>query len=329
MTAIPLQWFDEQTLRTSHIPLLARLLNFWRECAQNARELFACIAFSGSITIPHKQSGAAEHRTNAHFFILNFYFMLLDVAACSCKLSSGILRRPRNWVAYSLSRPIASGGKKVPLKWGMTACQCQPPRLLPTSIIYPKAFKHVQSIFAMDVKVRKQICALVQLVLSDCNVKGKLIWSRCKTALSFRKVCSTVHEGTSPCVTGWHSQWSRFAWSRELRGEVKVHAFSAFRHVQTPKATGRQHCHTGFWTLGPLSKFRWIMVDVMVDDGGRDLPITAGHQQLSYYLYLTLVHDGSDFPLWATYVSACVRKTVIVFSDMFKIQSVHSMQTAN
>jgi hypothetical protein len=70
------------------------------------------------------------------------------------------------------------------------------------------------------------------------------------------------------------------------------------------------------------------MVDVMVDDGGRDLPITAGHQQLSYYLYLTLVHDGSDFPLWATYVSACVRKTVIVFSDMFKIQSVHSMQTA-
>ena len=51
----------------------------------------------------------------------------------------------------------------------------------------------------------------------------------------------------------------------------------------------------------------------MVDDGGRDLPITAGHQQLSYYLYLTLVHDSSDFPLWANYVSACVRKTVIVF----------------
>lgn len=126
-------------------------------------------------------------------------------------------------------------GKKVPLKWGMTACQCQPPRLLPTSIIYPKAFKHVNRYLQWMWRFKNKYVPLYnlyfQIVMWRENWFGPDVrW--CKTALSFRKICSTVHEGTSPCVTGWHSQWSRFAWSRELRGEVKVHAFSAFRHVQ-------------------------------------------------------------------------------------------------
>lgn len=293
------------------LPCLIFEGNARRMPANFSRVLLSAAASQSPINSP-EQLSIGQMPISSFSISISCCWMLPHVPANYCKLSSGILRRPRNWVAYSLSRPIASGGKKVPLKWGMTACQCQPPRrprLLPTSIIYPKAIKHVQSIFAMDVKVRKQNFQIVMWRESwfGPDVRQRFLSGR--YVPPFMRGLPLVWQDDTASDQGLRGVES---WEVKSKSARSVRS-DMFRHVQTPKATGRQHCHTGFWTLGPLSKFRWIMVDVMVDDGGRDLPITAGHQQLSYYLYLTLVHDGSDFPLWANYVSACVRKTVIVF----------------